>query len=481
MWRIIIVRNCIVRNEDFHTDDKRTLCSNIMWRGRSVSKPSGLLRLANRKNTSAVAPTPLSMANLLQHPDIDRKIMIHQYARREDQWATNQEAMKLLMDTLVSSQMLVPPVSSTLSSENNEISPKEETYETWNKYFNDLGSSENLQEELSQDLSMVKSNDDRVHDRAVLNRESYLRKVIHAGNAEEAMGTFQFLVKSSHQIHEIILGDLFYLLASKHRPFDAKMVLDQYINQTAKSINNYAQMFERLADSMRKLDPSLLYNTHIRMMVEYVIQCILRLDDVHRRRCFPVLLSALAEQKSVLAGKYCTSIYNYMIKNKYVMAGNYLEHILSLSKYYRQSDLPYGKILAKTVALGHRVKATSAMPAIENYFPYTNMEQMKEVLTAVHAILKAGYSDFIIDIAMLEVMGVAAVNKGSTEVTLLIWDILDLMDCAPTEAIYENTAMVFSMCPETYESLLEVLLDMEQNAGFVPSRGLIRGISVKMR
>ena len=133
------------------------------------------------------------------------------------------------------------------------------------------------------------------------------------------------------------------------------------------------------------------------------------------------------------------------------------------------------------------------LQALDNFFPFTDKEPVTRMLKAVlqlqqevvESAAKQGVavdpkSQYMVDIGVLEMIGAAAASQGSSEINLLVWDMLDVLGYEPTVGIYENTVMAFAMNTFTYKEAFTVLAEMEAS-GHEPSRALIRSCSAHLR
>jgi hypothetical protein len=319
--------------------------------------------------------------------------------------------------------------------------------------------------------------------------EHTLARFIQQKNPQRAMDTFHLGLRyeTADQLQPDTVRQLFFLMAKK-RPFDAYKVLQLYRKITAvehdKDVNAYADMFERNCDALRYMDPEKHRYSEIHKLVRGLVMDLQQLDRVGKEQCYPVLVSALVSQKSVSVGDFARLAYQYMIQHNFDVGAGYWEHLLSMSRYFRQKDLPYASILRRIVDMGRRPDPVTALAALENLFPYTDVDATYTALKAIVDLQSTAKPEdefqYMVDISALEVIGAAAARRGHFVLCLLIWDLVDLLGYKPTEAIFENTIMAFAVEPTTYGNAFTVMAEMEAN-GYEPSRALIRGFSVNLR
>lgn len=92
----------------------------------------------------------------------------------------------------------------------------------------------------------------------------------------------------------------------------------------------------------------------------------------------------------------------------------------------------------------------------------------------------APHPNYKVDIGILEHIMAAAARKGSFELNILVWDLVDMLGYEPTEFMYENTIQGFAMGVRQDHNMFAVLNEMEER-GFSPSRALIRSLSRSVR
>jgi hypothetical protein len=319
--------------------------------------------------------------------------------------------------------------------------------------------------------------------------EQQLARYITEKNPQRAMDAFHLGLRFeiADDLQPDTVRKLFFLMVRK-RPFDSYKVLKHYQKITAEEhsgdMNAYADMYERNCYSLRFMNPEMHRYTDIHKLVRCIVMDLQSLDRVGKELCYPVLVSALISQKSVSVGDFARLAYEYMVEHNFTVPAGYWEHLLSMSRYFRQKDLPYAAILRRIVDMGRRPDPVTTLNALENLFPYTDVESTYIALKAIVDLQSTAKPEdehqYVVDISALEVIGAAAARAGHYPLSLLLWDLIDLLGYHPTEAIYENTIIVFAAQPETYGNAFTVLADMEAS-GYEPSRALIRGLSLCLR
>jgi hypothetical protein len=352
-----------------------------------------------------------------------------------------------------------------------------------------------------------------------------LVKGVHMKDTQAAMNAFNQLMASNERnriigapLMEIPTGvvkGLFHLIQPA-RTFDIFRVVEYYVSlQTTPeylkyegNLSAYTSYYHVVCDSIAYLDPRRNYTNECILLINAIIDRVSRLDRRGQEICVPRLLNALAEQHSTHLGKQFTGkIYRYLLDNDFAVTPAFWVRILGYSRYNRQDDLPYDDILTRVVESGLRPNPFIILNVLENFFPFSNSQAVAKSLKAIlilqrhvaaeikavktataresaeirnKSVADAMAKQYFIDITVLETIGASAANQGESEICLLIWDIIDTLGYTPTEGIYENTIVAFAMNAFTYREAFIVLSEMESR-GFVPSRALIRSVSVRVR
>jgi hypothetical protein len=254
------------------------------------------------------------------------------------------------------------------------------------------------------------------------------------------------------------------------------------VNDNAYTI---AFMYARLCEAVGLVHWSLAQKSQFAKMVRDLQHDVVGLDEACRRRCFPILLVSLVQQPVNRIGRMATGLYQFMEQNGYPLTEKKMLHILSVSKYKRQDDLSFPSILARLASAGCRPYPPVAIHVLQNLFPYTNLD---ETTLAVKAMIQLQSSwevgqrhpNYRVDIGTLEFVMAAAARKGSFDLNLLVWDLMDLLGYEPTECMYESTILCFAMGFRQDHNMFAVFGEMEER-GYTPTRPLIRSLSRALR
>jgi hypothetical protein len=354
---------------------------------------------------------------------------------------------------------------------------------------------------------------------------AHLVKGIYMKDARAAMDAFNQLMATNERnrtmgvpLIEIPFGvikGLFHLIQPA-RTFDIFRVVEYYVSLTTTpeylkdggNLSAYTLFYHVVCDSISHLDPRRNYTNESVVLVNAIIDRVSRLDRRGQELCVPRLLNALVAQHSTHLGKHFTGkIYKYLVDNEFTVPPAYWVRILAYSRYNRQDDLPYDDVLTRVVELGLRPHPFIILNVLENFFPFSNSQAVAKSLKAIlilqrfvaaeikavktatardsaeirnRQLADAVAKQYFIDMSVLETIGASAASQGESEICLMIWDMIDTLGYTPTEGIYENTVVAFAMNAFTYREAFIVLNEMESR-GFVPSRALLRSVSVRVR
>jgi hypothetical protein len=309
-----------------------------------------------------------------------------------------------------------------------------------------------------------------------------------------AVKTFYSALKEglAEELDEVQVKKLFFLCATRRRPFDAYEILHAYLYRqwTAQgkdggfAMQPYFPMYERMCDSLRFMDPTTSLPWEMEHLARAVLREVKEFSAEGRQHCLPVITSALVQQRLVSLGKLGRTVFNNMQRDEDLeLKASYLEHLLSHSKYYRQEDLPYPEVLLHVVFEGRRPDPYTVINVIENLFPFTNLQNVHMVMQALVELESQDSDDdksYRMDMATLEAITAAASRHGTVDIIRLIWEYMDESGIEPTVSIYESTAVTFVHQPETYANSFAVLEEM-QSRNWTPSRSLIRSMSSIVR
>lgn len=119
-----------------------------------------------------------------------------------------------------------------------------------------------------------------------------------------------------------------------------------------------------------------------------------------------------------------------------------------------------------------------------NFIRSTDTDATHEILSIIQklqldiAVIEAPpVDDYRIDLGMLEAISMASARKN-VDLTLLVWDLVELFGYAPTAGMFEDVIMSFAATYQN-ENMFSALADMERN-GFVPSPGLLKFVGMKI-
>ncbi|GKY96436.1 hypothetical protein MPSEU_000603100 [Mayamaea pseudoterrestris] len=315
---------------------------------------------------------------------------------------------------------------------------------------------------------------------------SDLYAAIKEGDHDKAMQLYYKTIRSGEEVNDTqLLYALFALLTTNQQPFAADKILLHYQTLIPGGVNNVvlASMYGRLSDCMRHMDP-LKHNYHeIHKLTRSMVQRVLRLDRDAQQNCVPTLVSALAQQRATRVGHFANRLYRHMLDEGMTLKVGYWEHLLSMSKFNRSDDLPYADILQRVVTVGARCNSTTVLHSLENMYPFMDTNQACVSMRAIADLQRQESDDgqeYIIDLATLEALSSSAAQASNLDMTMLVWELVDVYKYEPSLALYENAVVTFASHQETYANAFIAMNDMK-GRGMSVSRALIRGVSARLR
>jgi pentatricopeptide repeat protein len=349
---------------------------------------------------------------------------------------------------------------------------------------------------------------------------STLRRSVHRKHLKRSLNLFRESQRNKQILPRATVTDLFFMV-SETDPVSAYSIL-QYYNlhfshqeqpsSSGKSgggivdldsrTHKRRSLYKRIVNSIRLLDPQRDNTRQMHVLVDSLLNEIEAMDDDTKRVLYPKLVVSLVSQRIVTIGPYAHGIYDSFVdRHGSDIKTGWLNRLLSMSRYNRQDDLPFHDVMTRLVRIpGGQLNPESVLPAIQNMFPFTDTE-------AVCVALRAWLEDFrnkqpeyndenseyrhdnellqlnpedLIDLSTLESVSIGASQGGSSELILLVWDVLETCCYPPTETIYENTVMAFANEKGSLEQAFAAIASMKED-GFEISRPLLRSVSSAIR
>jgi len=336
-----------------------------------------------------------------------------------------------------------------------------------------------------------------------------LRHSIYHKNLKKSLFLFRESQRKRQILPRIAVTDLFFMVSEFDPPSSYNIIHyynTNYLHQDARqnngcrsfdgNTNKRLSLYKRLCNSISLLDPNHRNSRQMHIMIEDLLNEIEEMDMNSKQILYPKLLLSLVSQRIVTVGQYASGLYHFMVENDLEMRVGWLNRLLSTSRYNRQKDIPYHDVIARLVQIpGGQLNPHAILPAIQNMFPYTEMEPICVTLEAWLEDFrnKNGYGnnedhenmhdlnpENLIDLSMLEAISSGAAQAGSSRLILLVWDVMEVCRYSPTEMIYENTVVTFANEKGGLKQAFAALASMKED-GFEPSRPLIRSFSSAMR
>lgn len=185
-------------------------------------------------------------------------------------------------------------------------------------------------------------------------KKRYHGRLVHAirtKNAPKAKVAFRECLENDVLLSKRYLMKLFNVLVY-HDTIAALAVLKHYRSSTgtpaASSI--YATLCQQVGKVPWKIAQSGQFTKFCHDLREELIE--LPQEGHYQRRCFPIFLVSLVQQPMHRVGRMARGLYNFMEANDYPLSVGKMCHILAVTKYTRQDDLPFPTILARIVKEG---------------------------------------------------------------------------------------------------------------------------------
>ena len=341
--------------------------------------------------------------------------------------------------------------------------------------------------------------------------KSSLRRAVYHKNVKKGMFFFRESQRNRQILPRASVTDLFFVV-SETDPVAAYSILEyynsHYIHQEKtesdggggvpdldSSTNKRLSLYKRIANSLSLLDPQIHNTRQMHIMIDSLLNEIEEMDADSKRVLYPKLVVSLVSQRIATIGPYAEGLYeSFVDQHGSDIKAGWLNRLLSMSRYNRQGDIPYHDVMARLVQIpGGQLNAESVLPAIQNMFPFTNPNA---ICTALRAWLEDFYnkqesgkrkgeiiqlnSEDLIDLSTLESVSIGASQAGSSELILMVWDVLEACQYRPTETIYENTIMAFANEKGSLRQAFAAMSSMKED-GFEISRPLLRSFSSVIR
>jgi len=334
-----------------------------------------------------------------------------------------------------------------------------------------------------------------------------LRRSIHRKDIEKSLFLFRESQRKRQILPRVTVTDLFFMVSEFDPPAGYTIINyynKHYLHQDAGqsdggraldgNTSKRLSLYKRICNSISLLDPNHHNTRQMHIMIEDLLNEIEEMDMNSKRILYPKLVLSLVSQRIATIGQYASDLYYFITDNEFEMRAGWLNRLLSTSRYNRKNDIPYHDVIARLVQTpGGQLNPDAILPAMQNMFPYTEMEPICVTLEAWLEDFQnkiSGNNDeekmfdlnpeTLIDLSMLETISTGAAQAGCSRLILLVWEVLDVCGYSPTEIIYENTVVTFANERGGVQQAFAALASMKED-GFEPSRPLIRSFSSAMR
>ena len=312
-----------------------------------------------------------------------------------------------------------------------------------------------------------------------------LGRAIRRRDLKKSVALFEEAIGQNLMVPHQMVASLFYLAVKDDAVLGYKIL--QYYNhhpETNGDLN--VDMYRRVCYSVKLLSAK-TRDVHSEF-TETLLKDIAAMDLEVKKNLYPPLILSLVTQKFVSVGFHADGLYSFLMETDFEPSVSWLQGLLFASKYNRQRDLPFHDILARLVAMGAEPHPLLILPAIQNMFPFVDLERTYVALEAYQTLLRQSnetiespYREHCIDLSTLEGMSTGAAHGGSSQLIQLVWDVLEECNYKPTQTIYENTILAFACCEKyNLEQTFAAVVAMKDQ-GFEVSGPLIRSVSRAVR
>ncbi|KAL9179850.1 hypothetical protein ACHAXT_007820 [Thalassiosira profunda] len=210
---------------------------------------------------------------------------------------------------------------------------------------------------------------------------------------------------------------------------------------------------------------------------------------VYRHLLLPILVGSLVEHKHRWINACAKPLVERILDDPTFpqLCPELFEHMLGIVHEGKTGPnyAPYHRVLTWLVSSGYRPKPESVRKLLQCYRPFADTKAVHEMLVAIKTLHSGSdqsltdAEDYRVDLGTLEAISLAASAASNIDLNLLCWDLVDMFGYQPTEGMFEDVVLSFSVQKYSDEDMFAALVDMEGN-GYLPSRALLKNIALKM-
>lgn len=325
-------------------------------------------------------------------------------------------------------------------------------------------------------LAVVQAKKDAAK-KQVKERIQYERKIQALMNKNSTTDVIRAVRNAAMPLNEKFLYNVFRFFLTRN-PLYSSEILQRHFEEDKVTLD----MYERQCRAVATLGSSHGKHQQTKYTVEQLCnQIVLTQTREDQFKLLPILLESTLASSLNSVRSLSTTIYDFLIQqDDFKFEAEYLERLCHYSRYY-QNYLPFASVLQQLAATGVAPENPPVIAqALAQLFPFVDMEVTQEAVQAVYEIVHNG-TNIPLDVGTLEAILSAAARSGKFDLGLLTWDLVDSLGHEPTEGMYECMVQAFVMSYRQDHRAFACLVEMEEAAGFTPSRALLRSMSRSLR
>eukprot|EP00571_Detonula_confervacea_P005363 CAMPEP_0172313854 /NCGR_PEP_ID=MMETSP1058-20130122/21123_1 /TAXON_ID=83371 /ORGANISM="Detonula confervacea, Strain CCMP 353" /LENGTH=756 /DNA_ID=CAMNT_0013027577 /DNA_START=99 /DNA_END=2369 /DNA_ORIENTATION=- len=309
-------------------------------------------------------------------------------------------------------------------------------------------------------------------------------------NPDELLDDQQLISIFHHLLHHDVLASYdvlkYYAARCKERGTLVRLDMYQRVIHRIRPVDMHSDL-SKPKSTARRMNPFELRH--------FVEDLALHLQEeysegkkmVYQHILLPEIVLALSEHKNASINLLGKPIIDYVLDKKFpVLNPELYEYMLSRGRRSEtgpEEFFPYRRVLAELIRAGHTPKSEAVMTVLQCYHPFNDIKATYSILSMIHKLHLGGKDspsaaeDYSVDLGTLEAISMSSARR-SVELSLLVWDLVELFGHTPTEGMFEDVIMSFASTKQD-DNMYAALVDMEKN-GFVPSPSLMRYVAVKV-
>lgn len=193
-----------------------------------------------------------------------------------------------------------------------------------------------------------------------------LLRAMNDKQLHEAKSAYRDCLANNQHIEKKHLLRLFDGVVSTD-PIIALSILKEYKKMVGKPAPT--RMYVKVCKSIGKIDWKIAKKDIFTTMCHDLREELVGLEnEYYRRKCFPILLISLLQQPMPHIGRMARGLYAHMEQNDYALSFETMCDIIRVSKFSRQHDLSFPRVLARLVEQGKKTYMSCVLEWKRVYF-----------------------------------------------------------------------------------------------------------------